>query len=88
MVALVSLLVRGATCRAQVLWIPTLDQSLTAATGRLLRFLLSGLTPASPGAARSTLSLGALRSARQQVRIPVFRETITAPLPCRGCIYM
>ena len=39
-------------------WIPTLDPSLTAATVRLLHFVLIGLTPAFPGALRSTLSLG------------------------------
>ena len=87
MVTLVSLLARGATRRAQLLWILTLDLSLTAATGRLLRFLLTGLTPASPGPLRSTLSLGALRSTRQQVGIPVFREAITAPLPCCECMW-
>ena len=70
------------------LWIPTLDLSLTAATGRMLRFLLTSLTPTSPGALRSTLSLVALRSTRQQVTIPVFREAITAPLPCCGCIHV
>ena len=43
MVTLVSLLARGATRRAQLLWIPTLDLSLTAATGRLLRFPLHRL---------------------------------------------
>ena len=86
MVTLFSLLARGATRHAQLLWIPTLDLSLTAATGRLLRFLLTSLTQASPGALRSTLSFGALRSTRQQVPIPVFREAITAPLPCCGCI--
>ena len=79
MFTLVSLLARGATRRAQLLLcIPTLDLSLTAATGRLLRFLLTGLTPASPGALRST---------RQQVTITVFREAITAPRPCCGCIH-
>ena len=88
MVTLVSLLARGATRRVQLLWIPTHVLSLIAATGRLPRFLLTGLTPASPGALRSTLSLGALRSTRQQVSIPVFRETITAPLSCRGCIHV
>ena len=88
MVTLVSLLARGAARRAQLLWIPTLDLSLTATTGRLLRFLLTGLTPASFGALRSTLSRGALRSTRQQVAIPVFREAITDPLPCCGCTHV
>ena len=78
MVTLVSLLARSATRRAQHLWIPTLDPSWTAGTVRLLRFLLTGLTPPSPGALRST---------RQQVTIPVFREAITAPLPCCGCLH-
>ena len=71
-----------------LLWIPTLEPSLAAATVRLLRFFLTGLTPASPGALRSKLSLGALRSTRQQVTIPVFREAITAPIPCCGRIHM
>ena len=66
---------------------PRLIRALTAATDRLLRFL-TGLTPASPGALRSTLSLGALCSIRQQVTIPVFREAITAPLPCCRCIHV
>ena len=35
------------------LWIHPLDPSLKAATVRLLRFLLTGLTPASAGALRS-----------------------------------
>ena len=87
MVTLVSPLARGATRRARILWTPTLDLSLTAATGRLLRFLF-GSTPASPGTLRSTLSLGALRSTRQQVTIPVFREAITAPPTCCGCIHV
>ena len=81
MVTLVSLLERGATRLARLLWIPTLDL-------RLLRFLLTSLAPASPGALRSTLSPGALRCTRQQVTIPVFRGAITAPPPCCVCIHV
>ena len=88
---MVSLLARGATRRTRLSHpqrLPTLDPNSTAATVRLLHIpsLLSGLTPASPGALRSTLSLGGLRSTRQQVRIPVFREAMTAPQPHCGCM--
>ena len=63
MVILVSLLARSVSRRAQLQWMPTLDLSLTATTDRLLRFLLTGLLPASPGD---------LRSSKRQVTIPMF----------------
>ena len=58
--------------------------------------LLTGLTPASPELPAPRFPLGALRSTRQQVSIPVFRDAITvplfreatilAPLPCCECM--
>ena len=95
MVTQVSLLARGATRLTSRIHrgCPRLDPSsaiVTCPTASLS--LLTGLTPASPGAPRSTLSHSELSAPpdnkfrfpvfRDAITVPLFREeTITAPLP-------
>ncbi len=97
MVAQISLLARGATRRAQLSYpqrLPTLDSELGYSHCPAASFsLLTGLTLASPGAPRFTLSTRSspLRQTASQFRdaitVPFFREaTITAPLPCCECM--
>ena len=95
------LLARGATRRAQLSYpqrLPTFDtelglQSLSDCFALSLDRLDTSVSWSSP---LHAFPLGALRSTRQQVSFPVFRDaitvplfreaTITAPLPCCECM--
>ena len=71
MVTQVSLLARGATRRAQLSYPQRLPTLDPSSTAATVRLLRS---------------LGALRSTRQQVRIPASRDAITAAIPCCECM--